>query len=139
MRTPTVWLVLSAAMALRPAVAPSVYWMSNPTLSNETLLVAGAGLQASLTSLTAGLTRIARLGPVLLTDNENERIPIRGLNVGHDLGQPCCAISFAEGRDRPALPRRGLHAEAVRARAGGGLGAVRAARAAGQDLAAALC
>ena len=31
-------------LAAGPAAAPSVYWVSSPTLANETLLIAGAGL-----------------------------------------------------------------------------------------------
>lgn len=45
-----VWLVLSASSSAPPVV----YWVSSPTLANETLLVAGAGLSNVTVSLCTG-------------------------------------------------------------------------------------
>ena len=48
----------------RGGLQPSVYWVSTPTLFNETLLISGAGLEGARVSLCAGkASNCSELGP----------------------------------------------------------------------------
>lgn len=51
--TLVVAVVLAALVTDAIATAPSIYWTSSPVGANETMLIAGAGLNASTVQLCA--------------------------------------------------------------------------------------
>jgi len=83
----TVALALSAAAA---APAPSVYWTSNPTLPNETLVVAGAFSEDRQAKLCT--TRDCSGGSVVHHRRRYRRTPVRRL-IRQSTSQRGCARS----------------------------------------------
>ena len=102
------WLLLSVVLGWDATAPPAVYWVSAPTLANETVLVAGAGL-AGATALWCNTTSMCHPSQPELAEAWESSIKAV---MPADCGPPC-TLRIVSGTPHPASSRTGDSAAAA--------------------------